>query len=85
MDYALVVFGSITAANRAKKLVKKQTDYAAVVQLPPDLGIRGCSYCLKIKLDELERCRMIAEQYKLNIKAAYAEREADGQKVYEFI
>ena len=85
MDHALKVFGSVTVANRAKKLMQKQTDYAAVVQLPPDLGIRGCSYCLRIKLHDFNLMRQTAAQYGIQIKAAFAEGEIDGQKVYESI
>ncbi len=85
MEYALIVFGSVTVANRVKKLMRKQTDSADVVQLPPDLGIRGCSYCLRIRLCDFSLMRRVADEYGLRIKAAYAEREIEGRKVYESI
>lgn len=85
MEYALIVFGSVTVANRAKKLMRRYTDFADVVQLPPDLGIRGCSYCLCIRLRDFGLMRQVADEYGLRIKAAYVEREFNGQRVYEAI
>lgn len=83
MNHALVVFGSVTVANRAKRLMEKQANYAAVVQLPPDLGIRGCSYCLRVRQGDFNKMTELAEEYGLKIKAAFLETELDGQKVYE--
>ena len=83
MDYALVVFNSVTVSNRAKRLAKKAVDYAAVVQLPPSLGIRGCSYCLRVKKSDYNTILKIADEYELSIRAAFTEKNIDGQKVYE--
>ena len=85
MDYALVVFNSVTVSNRAKKVVKKLIDYASVVQLPSSLGIRGCSYGLRIKKSDYNTVLDIAHEYELQIRAAFIEKNIDGQKVYEKI
>lgn len=85
MNHVLVVFGSVTVANRAKRLMEKHGGDAAVVQLPPDLGIRGCSYCLRIRQGDFNLMMELAEEFGLKIKAAFLETEMDGQKVYETI
>lgn len=82
MESVLIVFGSITIANKAKKLAAKAFDYAAVVQLPPNLGIRGCSYCLRIRYTDYEAMLAIAEEHKLRIKAAFKETDTGGEKEY---
>lgn len=83
MDYILTVFNSVTAANRAQNLAKKAADYAAIVQLPPNLGIRGCNYCLRTKYADGDVVSKIARQHGLTIRAAFVEKEIKGQKVYE--
>ena len=83
MDYILTVFNSVTAANRAQKFLKKTAYYAAVVQLPPNLGIRGCNYCLRTKYADGAAVRELALDHGLSIRAVFAEREIKGQKVYE--
>ncbi len=85
MDYALVVFNSVTVSNRAKKLVKKLIDYASVVQLPAGLGIRGCSYGLRVKKSDCNTVLDIADEYELLVRAVFIEKNIDGQKVYEKI
>lgn len=82
MDCVLMVFSSVTVANRAKKLAIAAFDYAAVVQLPPKLGIRGCNYCLRIKRSDYETMLEIARENGLKIKAMFLERNADGEKEY---
>ncbi len=77
-----MVFSSITVANKAKKLAIKAFDYAAVVQLPPNLGIRGCNYCLRIKHSDYESMLAIATEHKLKIKAAFTEKDAGDKKEY---
>ncbi|MBE7026772.1 MAG: DUF3343 domain-containing protein [Ruminococcaceae bacterium] len=85
VDYALVVFNSVTVSNRAKKLCKKHIDYAAVIQLPVEFGIRGCSYGLRIKKSDYNTVLEIAREYELLIRDAFIEKNIDGQKVYEKI
>ena len=82
LDCVLVVFSSITVANKAKKLAIKNFDYASVVQLPPNLGIRGCNYCLRIKKSDYESMTEISAEHKLKIKAVYIEKDMGKEKEY---
>ena len=85
VDYALVIFNSVTVSNRAKKLLRKFVDYVSVIQLPSNLGIRGCSYGLRVKRSDYDTVLRIANEYELLIRAAFIEKNIDGQKVYEQI
>lgn len=82
MDYVLMVFSSITVANKAKKIASDILGYGTVVQLPPGLGIRGCSYCLKIREKDRQQMHTLAAEYKLKIRAEFLEKNNDGEKEY---
>ncbi len=83
MDYALIVFNSVSASNRAKRIAKKAVSYAAVVQLPSDLGIRGCSYALRIKRSDYDTIKSLMGEYGLEIKSEFLEKNTDSGKIYE--
>lgn len=85
MNYILLVFKSVTIANRAKKLAEKNFDYAAVVQLPPHLGTHGCNYCLRIKEKNHKEMLEIADKYSLKIKSSFIEIPSQNGKEYSAI
>lgn len=82
MEYIFVVFDSLSVTNRAKRLAKKASLSPVVVQLPSDLGIRGCSYGLRIKPNDYNFILNIANEYDLTIKTAFIQKNIDGRSVY---
>lgn len=82
MDYGIIVYSSITVANRAKKLAANQIGYIGIIQIPAKLGIKGCNYSVRCKFDDLELMQSISAEYGLKIKAAFRETTQDGEKVY---
>ncbi len=50
MNYILVVFASVTTANRLKSLIRKKYGIeSTLVQTPKSIGVKGCSYALKME------------------------------------
>ena len=83
MEYAIVVYSSVTVANRAKKLLLTQTGYAGVIQIPAELGIKGCNYSVRCYMEDLSRLMQISHENNLKIRAVFRETTVEGQKVYE--
>lgn len=82
MDYGILVYSSITMANRAKKLAKDQIGYMGIIQIPSKLGVKGCNYSVRCKLEDLKRLESLSVENGLKIKAMFRETLQDGEKVY---
>ena len=73
MEHIIVVYKSITVANRAKHIMEKESIKASVIQLPQSFNIKGCSYAVKIKESDKEKMLAISEKYKLKIRGIFKE------------
>ncbi len=73
MQNIIVVYKSITVANRAKRLLEKEKIKASVILLPQSFNIKGCSYSVKIKAADKERMLEISERFKLKIRGIFEE------------
>lgn len=82
MDYGIIVYSSITMANRAKKLAQNQVGYMGIIQIPSKLGIKGCNYSVRCKFEDMQRIEDLSSEYGLKIKATFRETTQDGEKVY---
>lgn len=80
MSY-LIVYKSVTFVNRVKRMVSNKYD-VSVVQLPGDLGIKGCHYALKCRKEDFENIKRISEKNKIEIRAVFYEEQEDGKTRY---
>lgn len=82
MDYGIIVYNSITTANRAKKLSENRVGHLNVIQAPVNIGVKGCSYSIRCRFEDVETIRAISEKFGLRIKAVFRETIKDGKKEY---
>ena len=82
VEKGIVVYSSISVVHRARKLLKKKHVATHVVQLPSDLGLKGCSYGLECALEDMDGILAYSHEKNLNMKAAYKMTETESGKVY---
>ena len=82
METCIVVYNTITVVHRAKKLLKKKKVDARVVQLPSDLGLKGCSYGLECNRADLDGVLAYSAERQLAVKAAFRVETTTDGKVY---
>lgn len=78
MNRAIIVYKSITVANRAKKLLSLENVASNVIQLPSTFKIKGCSYALSVKKSDFRRALAISDKYNLRIRAHFADASAES-------
>lgn len=71
MEKSIIVYKSITVANRAKRLLEKEGIKADIVQLDASFNIKGCNYAVKVKNSDFKQAIEISEKYKLKIRDAF--------------
>ena len=56
MEYVLIVFSSLTTANKIKsELEKKYGIKSKVIQTPKSIPIKSCSYCIRLALADSKK------------------------------
>lgn len=83
MEYGIVVYSSITVANRAIKLAKGHISHTKIMQIPAELGIKGCSYSVKCPRNELDALLELSREHSLKIKAVFIEKTKGSEREYE--
>ncbi len=82
METCIVVYDTISVVHRAKKLLKKKKIAARVVQLPSDLGLKGCSYGIECAAADLEGVLAYSAEKQLPVKALYRVEATENGRVY---
>lgn len=78
-----MITGSVTSAKRlANNIEKYSKHFADVVHTPSALSDGGCSYSVKIKNEDYEKAKEIAEKSGIKIKKAYEEKKINGERVF---
>ena len=82
MKKGIVVYSSISVVHRARKLMRQLAE-TQVVQLPSDLGLKGCSYGLECAFADLHTILRVSKEKNLKIKAVFEASETENGRVYE--
>ena len=82
-----ILVGSITTAMRLKRLLERIHGIPSdVVHTPSAIKHGGCSYSVRTNApDAPALVRMTAEEYGINIKKIYVERNVNGERVYDAV
>lgn len=71
MENSIIVYKSITVANRAKRLLEKENIKVNIVQLPQSFNIKGCNYAVKLKRSDFTAAMALSEKYRLKVRGAF--------------
>ena len=77
----LIVYKSVTFVNRMKKMINDKYP-VSVVQLPGNLGIKGCHYALRCNANDLDSLIGLSERNKIAIQAVFSESDDKGAARY---
>jgi len=74
MNYILVVFASVTTANRLKSLIRKKYGIeSTLIQTPKAIGVKGCSYALKMEEKYVDTVWQVVTDSGVSSKGIYTE------------
>ena len=80
MDSVLMVFSSLTTANRIKsELEKRYAIKSKVIQTPKNIPVKSCSYCVKLAYKDLQKSWNMVKSRDVYTKGVY--RESDYSKL----
>lgn len=75
MEYVLLVFSSLTTANKIKtEIEKKYSIKSRVMQTPKNVPVKSCSYCLRILYKDAEKVWNFVKSYDVYTKGVYSEK-----------
>ena len=75
MDYVLIVFSSLTTANKMNsELTKKFSVNGKVMQTPKGIPLKSCSYCIKLPAANAKTYWEFIKSYNVFTKGMYLER-----------
>ena len=79
MNSILIVFASLTSANRVRSVLQKMNIGSEIIQTPSGFAYKSCSYSLRIMENNLDTVWKIVSDSGLSSKGAY--RESDMTKL----
>lgn len=80
LNNVLIVFASITTANKIKsELEKRYSIVSKVVQTPKAVPVKSCSYCIKLSEENLYKAWSMIKMSGVYTKGVY--RESDYSKL----
>ena len=80
MSKVLIVFASATTANKIKsELERKFSIKSSVVQTPSNIGLKSCSYSVKLSEGDLYTAWNLIKNVNVYKKGVY--RESDYSKI----
>ena len=80
MENVLIVFSSMTTANRIKsELEKRYGIRSKVLQTPKNIPLKSCSYCLRIAAGDLQKAWNMVKGMDVYTKGVY--KESDYSKL----
>ena len=84
MKTALIVFASSTGSSRLKNLAAREhIRNVKITQTPKRIKTEGCSYSLRVDIDDLTRILDTARRYRVNYLAVYGEeKDLSGTVMY---
>ena len=73
MNYVLIVFSSFATASRVKSLLQKNFNIASeLMQTPGKIGVKSCTYSLKLPKSHMETVWNIVQKNGLSSKGVFS-------------
>ncbi len=76
MEFALIVFSSLTTANKIKsELEKKYSIKSRVIQTPKNIPLKSCSYCVRIAQTDMPMAWNMVKSLDVYTKGVFSEKD----------
>lgn len=76
MEYVLIVFSSLTTANKIKsELEKKYSIKSRVIQTPKNIPVKSCSYCVRISQGDMSKAWNVVKNLDVYTKGVFSEKD----------
>lgn len=81
MDYCMITFRSVTSAQRAENLLRKEGIACILQRTPRVLADQGCGYSIRLKYGYLHRATELLRQKGVAYRKAYTMEEGSPREV----
>lgn len=83
MEYAWIIYTSVTFAERVKRECRQKLKHCSVRQTPSSISQSGCSYGVRCYIKDLPVIFDISHELQLKIKGVYVEEKNQaGEVIY---
>lgn len=76
MEYGFITFRSVTVAQRAERSLERSGIGCTLQRTPKYLAERGCSYCLRLRLRNMDGALAVLRRENIPISRIY-----DGEEM----
>ena len=81
MDFCMITFRSVTPAQRAENLLRKEGIACTLQRTPRVLADQGCGYSIRLKYGYLHRAMELLHQKGITYRKAYTMEEGNPREV----
>ena len=81
MDFCMITFRSVTPAQRAENLLRKEGIACTLQRTPRVLADQGCGYSIRLKYGYLHRATELLRQKGISYRKAYILEEGNPREV----
>ena len=81
MDFCMITFRSVTPAQRAENLLRKEGIACTLQRTPRVLADQGCGYSIRLKYGYLHRARELLHQKGIAYRKAYTMEDGSPREV----
>ncbi len=76
MKFVLIVFSSLTTANKIKsELEKRYSIKSKVIQTPKNIPVKSCSYCVKVLESDMSKAWNMVKSLDVYTKGVFGEKD----------
>ena len=81
MDFCMITFRSVTPAQRAENLLRKEGIACTLQRTPRVLADQGCGYSIRLKYGYLHRAMELLHQKGIAYRKAYTMEDGSPREV----
>lgn len=75
MKYSLITFRSVTPAQQAEGLLRKEGIVCSLQRTPKWMEQQGCGYSLRVLFNQSQRCAELLKRHEIRYRKVYLLRD----------